>query len=82
MILRGLGTLALLALLALNFMLPSTSIGRRGTEEAARSDFATSVALGRSLPPLELRGLDGRIYTREDLLGQRVLITFERSVDW
>jgi hypothetical protein len=38
--------------------------------------------IGQSLPPLELRGLDGRRYTREDLLGRRVLLTFERSVDW
>ena len=82
MILRGLGTLVLLALLGLNLMLPSTSLGRRGTEAAARSDFDTEVALGRSLPNLELTGLDGRVYSREDLLGQRVLLTFERSVDW
>ena len=82
MILRGLATLVLLALLGLNLMLPSTSLGRRGTEDAARSDFDTEVALGRSLPNLELKGLDGRVYSREDLLGQRVLLTFERSVDW
>jgi hypothetical protein len=82
MILRILGTLALLALLALNLTLPSTSIGRRGTEAAARADIDSQIALGRSLPELELLGLDGRVYSREDLLGQRVLLTFERSVDW
>ena len=82
MILRTLGTLVLLALLGLNLMLPSTSIGRRGTEAAARADFDTEVALGRSLPDLKLVGLDGRTYSRDDLLGQRVLLTFERSVDW
>ncbi len=82
MILRGLASLVLLALLGLNLMLPTTSIGRRGTEASARADFDTQVALGRSLPNLELRGLDGRLYSREDLLGQRVLLTFERSVDW
>jgi len=82
MILRGLATLVLLALLALNLMLPSTSIGRRGTEAAARADIESQIALGRSLPDFELVGFDGRVYSREDLLGQRVLLTFERSVDW
>jgi len=82
MILRGLASLALLGLLGLNLMLPSTSIGRRGTEALVRADVESSLALGQSLPELELMGLDGRVYSREDLLGQRVLITFERSVDW
>jgi hypothetical protein len=82
MILRGLATLLLLALLGLNIALPSTSMGRRGTEKAIRADIESRVALGRSLPELELRGLDGRVYSREDLLGKRVLLTFERSVDW
>ena len=82
MILRGFASLALLALLALNVMLPSTSIGRRGTEVTVRQDVVSKVALGQSLPELELRGLDGRVYSREDLLGQRVLLTFERSADW
>lgn len=82
MILRSLGTAALLALLALNLALPSTSIGRRGTEKAARTDVESQIALGQTLPELELRGFDGRVYTRSDLLGKRVLLTFERSVDW
>ena len=82
MILRSIATLFLFGLLVLNLMLPSTSIGRRGTEAAARTDFQTEVVLGRTLPELSLVGLDGRTYSREDLLGHRVLITFERSVDW
>lgn len=82
MILRGLASLALLGLLVLNLMLPSTSIGRRGTEAAARSDVANQLVMGQGLPELELVGMDGRVYSREDLLGQRVLMTFERSVDW
>jgi hypothetical protein len=82
MILRGLATLAILALLGLNIMLPSTSIGRRGTEAKVRSDVENHIALGQRLPELKLVGLDGRAYTREDLLGHRVLLTFERSVDW
>ncbi len=82
MILRSLATLALLALLGLNVMLPSTSIGRRGTESLVRADIESQVLLGGRLPALQLVGLDGRVYSREDLLGQRVLLTFERSVDW
>ena len=82
MILRGLATVVLLGLFGLNLALPSTSIGRRGTEAAARTDFETQVVVGESLPEFELKGLDGRTYTREDLLGHRVLLTFERSVDW
>ena len=82
MILRTIASLAVLALLGLNSMLPSTSIGRRGTETVVRSDIESHVALGQTLPDLELLGLDGRVYSQQDLLGRRVLLTFERSVDW
>ena len=82
MILRSVATIALLGLLGLNAMLPSTMMGRRGTEARARADVESQLALGRGLPELELVGLDGRVYSREDLLGRRVLLTFERSVDW
>jgi peroxiredoxin len=82
MILRGLASLVLLALLGLNFLLPSQPLTARGPENRVRSDVETALAIGSPLPPLELRGLDGRIHTREDLLGRRVLLIFERSVDW
>ena len=82
MILRGLATLVLLGLLGLNVMLPSTSLGRRGTETLVRADVDSHVVLGQPLPELELVGLDGRTYSRGDLLGHRLLLTFERSVDW
>lgn len=82
MILRGLASLVVLALLGLNLTLPSNSMFARGKENLVRSDFESSIAIGRSLPSLELLGLDGSRYTQEDLLGHRVLITFERSVDW
>ena len=59
MILRGIASLALLGLLALNVMLPSTSIGRRGTEAVARTDVESQIVLGKSLPELELLGADG-----------------------
>ena len=82
MILRTLASLVLLALLGLNFLLPSQPLTARGPENRVRSDIETSLAIGSPLPPLELRDLDGRIHTREDLLGHRVLLTFERSIDW
>ena len=82
MILRTLATIVLLALLALNAFLPSTSLGRRGSETRVRADVASQLVLGKKLPPLELVGLDGRRLTQQDLLGHRVLLTFERSVDW
>jgi cytochrome oxidase Cu insertion factor (SCO1/SenC/PrrC family) len=82
MILRGLATLILVALFALNLVLPTSSLSHRGSENKIRADVASQLAIGRRLPLLELEGLDGRSYTREDLLGHRVLLTFERSVDW
>ncbi len=82
MILRTLASLVVLGLLGLNAMLPTASVSARGTENRVRSDVETDLAIGKHLPPLELLGLDGRRYTNQDLLGHRVLITFERSVDW
>lgn len=82
MILRTLASLVVLALLGLNFLLPSQPITARGPENRVRNDVETALALGQTLPPLELRGLDGKVLTREDLAGHRVLLTFERSVDW
>ena len=82
MILRSLASLAVLGLLALNFMLPTSDMELRGTENLVRADFESNLALGGSLPPLELLAFDGRKVTNEDLKGHRVLRTFERSVDW
>ena len=82
MILRGLATLAIGGLLTLNFLLPSMKVVARGPENLVRSDLVSELAIGGALPPLELMDLQGRTYTREDLLGHRVLLTFERSVDW
>ena len=82
MILRGLATLLVLGLLGLNFMMPTAKVSARGTENLVRADFDTRLAIGQTLPALELVDLDGRRFTREDLLGHRVLLTFERSVDW
>ncbi|MAG32438.1 MAG: hypothetical protein CL908_16270 [Deltaproteobacteria bacterium] len=82
MILRSLASLFVLAVLALNVALPTHPMTARGKENLVRSDLETRIVIGRGLPELELIGLDGRLYTREDLQGHRVLITFERSVDW
>ena len=82
MILRGLATLVLVALLSLNFMMPRSSMGQRGNENKVRNDITSRLLVGQKLPPLELVGLDGRSHTGEDLRGHRVLLTFERSVDW
>jgi cytochrome oxidase Cu insertion factor (SCO1/SenC/PrrC family) len=82
MILRTLASVVLLGLLALNSVLPTTSIGRRGTEMASRVDVESRLAVGRMLPAFSLKSFDGREITRADLLGHRVLLTFERSVDW
>jgi len=82
MILRGLASLIVIGLFALNMMLPSAPMTARGSENLVRADLETELAIGRPLPDLELFGFDGRRVTSEDLLGHRVLITFERSVDW
>jgi hypothetical protein len=82
LILRSLATLVLVALLGLNWMLPTLEMSARGPDPQARTDFDSNLAIGKRLPPLELVGLDGRVYSRDDLEGHRVLLTFERSVDW
>jgi cytochrome oxidase Cu insertion factor (SCO1/SenC/PrrC family) len=84
--LRWVATVAILLLFALNAALPYTSIGRRGNEAVARADIETSIAsVGQALPANALAGLvdlDGRPFELADLRGHRVLLTFERSVDW
>jgi len=79
---RILATLGIAALLALDLALPSTDIGRRGTS-AVRDDVPAAAAkIGEPMPDFSLVDLDGRVLRPSDLLGHRVLITFERSVDW
>lgn len=82
MILRALATVVLLALLALAFALPSTSIGRRGSEPGARRDVEGMLDPGRALPPFELVGLDGRPVSGDELRGSPLLLVLERSIDW
>ncbi len=82
MIGRILATLVIAALLILDLALPSTGIGRRGTSPA-RSDVPSAVGeIGKPLPEFALPDLDGQVVRLSDLRGHRVLLTFERSVDW
>lgn len=81
--LRWLATLAIAALLALDLLIPKTSLGRRGTEAAARADVPSAVAsVGDAFPEFTLPDLQGRSVSLSDFRGRRVLLTFERSVDW
>ena len=82
MILRSLATAILVALFALNLVLPTSSLSHRGSENKIRADLTSELVIGQKLPALELVDFDGRVYNREDLQGHRVLLTFERSVDW
>jgi cytochrome oxidase Cu insertion factor (SCO1/SenC/PrrC family) len=79
---RWIWTLAIAALLALTAALPYTDLGRRGSEARLRQDVATRLQEGGVLPPLALEDLKGRRVDVADWLGHRVLLTFERSVDW
>jgi hypothetical protein len=72
-----------LALFCLNLLLPYTAIGRRGVESTVRLEVKDSmVSLGEPMPAFSLPRLDGDYLDSSDLLGHRVLLTFERSVDW
>ena len=82
MILRSLASLFVIALLALNWILPTAPISARGIDHEVRHDVESKLAIGRAFPDFELFSFDGRRVTRADLLGHRVLLTFERSVDW
>jgi cytochrome oxidase Cu insertion factor (SCO1/SenC/PrrC family) len=83
MLIRWLATLIIAALLLLDLFIPSTSLGRRGTEQDTRREASQSVVrLGEPLPDLALLDLEGRPLDLNALRGHRVLLTFERSVDW
>ena len=81
--LRWLATALIAVLLLLDVALPFTPIGRRGNEAATRSEVAGADAwLGTRLPALALQDLEGAPFSVDALRGHRVLLTFERSVDW
>ena len=80
---RWIWTLVILAVAALTVVAPNTEFGRRGSEAAARTDAPSAWAsVGEPLPALALQHLDGTPFDLESLAGHRVLLTFERSVDW
>jgi peroxiredoxin len=81
--LRLVGTALILGLLVLNWMLPSTSMGRRGSDMEVKDEIPSAkLAVGKPVPDLELRTIDGTSLRLADFRGKRVLLTFERSVDW
>ena len=80
---RWLGTVGILLLLVLDWALPATPVGRRGVDAQVRADIASAaVRVGEKLPDFTLNDIDGSPVRLADFRGQRVLLTFERSVDW
>lgn len=81
--LRWLATAVIALLFVLNLVLPGTDVGRRGNEAAARAEVdGVSSAIGTRLADFSLRDIEGEPVRLADLRGHRVLLTFERSVDW
>ena len=80
---RWISTVFLLLLMALVVGAQFTGIGRRGSETAARQELPGALLkVGDSVPALALQHLDGTPFDLASLQGHRVLLTFERSVDW
>lgn len=80
---RWAATLGIAALFVLNLALPYTSIGHRGNEALARADAQGAFGeLGAPVPDLDLVDYAGEPVQLADFRGKRVLLTFERSVDW
>ena len=80
---RWLWTILIVAIGALVWVAPDTAIGRRGSEAKARNEAPDAfAAVGEELPALALQHLDGTPFDLSSLAGHRVLLTFERSVDW
>lgn len=81
--LRWLASAGIVLLLALDVYMPQTSLGRRGNEARERFDADGAAGeLGGFLPDLGFEDIDGVPVRLSDYRGQRVLLTFERSVDW
>lgn len=81
---RLLATLGLLVLLALDLALPHLPGLRQGFEPGVvRADVPGAVGrVGERLPDFTVYATDGLPIRLSDLRGHRVLLTFERSVDW
>lgn len=81
--LRWLATATIVGLLCLVWFLPDTSLGRRGSDRILRADAPSAVPqVGAFLTDFTLNDLAGSPFRLADLRGKRVLITFERSLDW
>ncbi|MFQ5417723.1 MAG: hypothetical protein ACE5FL_11840 [Myxococcota bacterium] len=81
--LRWAATAVIGALLVIDLVLPGTSLGRRGSEREIRADIPGAFReIGSPLPDFRLTELDGSEFRLADLRGHRVLLIFERSVDW
>ena len=80
---RGIASAVILALLGLTAGLPHLSIFQRGPDASVRNEVpGATVAMGELLPDFTLPDLDGNPVRLADLRGKRVVLTFERSVDW
>jgi len=80
---RLVATLPIVALLALDLALPRLGMLKQGSDPVARADVATALPrVGEPMPDFTLPDFDGVPVTLSDLRGHRVLLTFERSVDW
>lgn len=80
---RWIATVLIGLLLALDVALPHTAVGTRGHEAQARLDAPDAFhAVGSAMPDFALPTLDGDTLRLSDFRGKKVLLTFERSVDW
>ncbi len=80
---RMLATVLIAGLLILDVMLPATPLGRRGTDPAPRVEVEGAVGtVGQAMPDFTLPDLDGQPVRLSDFRGKRVILTFERSLDW
>ena len=81
--LRIAATIGIALLLVLDLAFPWTPLGRRGSEAAVRVDVTGAfAAVGEPMPEFALPDLDGNPVRLSDFRGKRVLLTFERSLDW
>jgi len=81
---RILATLGILVLLAIPLVGPRLPGLQQGIEPGkVRADDPDAVGrVGEALPDFELLDLQGVPVRLSDFRGHRVLLTFERSLDW
>lgn len=80
---RWIATIVIGLLLALDLALPRTMLGRRGHEAEPRVDAPEAFSsVGEKMPEFEMRDLEGERVRLSDYRGTRLILTFERSLDW